>query len=233
MNILGLIPARGGSKGIPGKNSKKLAGKELIRYTVEAAVACQSISRLVVSTDDENIAAISRDAGAEVPFLRPDHLAADNSPTIDTVIHVLDYFKSINIDFDAVCLLQPTTPFRTAEDIDHAVEVFVQSKADSLISVREVPHQYNPHWVFEAVEGSDFLDLATKDQEIIPRRQDLPKAFYRDGAIYITSSAVLLEKQSFYGDKLAYCRFTHSPAINLDTPEDWERAEQWILKGKT
>lgn len=228
MSILGLIPARAGSKGIPGKNIKKLGGKELIRYTIEAALSCSGLQEVIVSTEDKGIADISRRAGAAVPFLRPPALASDSSPTIDTVKHALQFFDAAGRHFDAVCLLQPTTPFRSARDIDQAIEKYLSSGADSLISVREVPHVFNPHWVFEPMGGSDFLRTAVDDTHFITRRQDLPAAYYRDGAIYITSRQVLLEKSSFYGQKLAYCMLTDSPDINLDTPADWARAEDYL-----
>ena len=228
MKILGLIPARGGSKGIPGKNIKKLAGKELIRYTIEAGLACSLLDELVVSTEDPLIAQISKNAGAKVPFLRPVALAADQAPTIDTVLHALDFFASQEVHFDAVCLLQPTTPFRSTANIEQAINQFISSDADSLISVREVPHQFNPHWVFEAQDPSGYLSLATGEKQIISRRQELPKAFYRDGAIYITSTEVLLNQQSFYGQRLAYCQLDPSPNINLDTMDDWCQAEKTL-----
>lgn len=227
--MLGLIPARGGSKGIARKNIKKLGGKELIRYTIDAALACDSLSCVVVSTEDEEIAAISRNAGAEVPFLRPTALAADHSPTIETVLHALKYFRETGVLFEAVCLLQPTTPFRSPADIRLAVRRYSESGADSLISVRQVPHQFNPHWVFEPVaDDQPYLQLACGDREIIPRRQELPPAYYRDGAIYITDRELLVKRKTFYGERLAYCLLEGSPDINIDTPADWERAEQFL-----
>jgi CMP-N-acetylneuraminic acid synthetase len=230
MKILGLIPARGGSKGIPKKNIKKLGGKELIRYTIEMSLKCSDINELIVSTDDENIAHISREAGANVPFLRPKELAADTSPTIDTIVHALQFFKEKNIHFDAVCLLQPTTPFRTSEDIQNAIQIFKKSKADSLISVREVPHVYNPHWIFEPQKNSDFLKLATGEETIISRRQDLPKAYHRDGSIYITKSEIILNQNSLYGQNIAYYLTKNDHDVNIDTMGDWRKAEAVLNK---
>ncbi|MEM9823701.1 MAG: acylneuraminate cytidylyltransferase family protein, partial [Bacteroidota bacterium] len=157
MKILGLIPARGGSKGIPGKNIKRLGGKPLIEYAIAAGLASRAIERVVVSTDDETIAQLSRQLGAQVPFIRPADLATDQSPTIDTVIHAITFFQDQGVEFDAVCLLQATSPFRSAEDIRNAIHTFRQSGADALISVREVPHTYNPHWVFEEEAQSGYL----------------------------------------------------------------------------
>ena len=136
MRILGLIPARGGSKGIPHKNSKLLGGKPLIAYSIEAALASAQLTSVLVSTDDEGIAEVSRQFGAQVPFLRPAALAQDHSPTIDTVVHALQYYRATGEDYDAVCLLQPTSPFRTAQDIQLAVSAFRQAGTESHFSAR-------------------------------------------------------------------------------------------------
>lgn len=230
MKILGLIPARGGSKGIPQKNIKVLGGQPLIQYSIEVGLACSMIDTVVVSTDDETIAQISREAGAQVPFLRPAALATDQSPSIDTVIHALQYFIEQGRAFDAVCLLQPTSPFRHLAEVEKAIQHFINQNADSLISVREVPHTYNPHWVFETEETTPFLKIATGEKQIISRRQDLPKAYYRDGALYLTKSEIVLEDRSLYGQKIAHYLIKESPAINIDTMEDWEKAERAIAK---
>lgn len=228
MKILGLIPARGGSKGIPKKNIKKLGGKELIRYSIEVGLAVSAINTLIVSTDDEDIASISKEAGATIPFMRPSDLATDSSPSIDTVLHALDFFDKKNIVFDAVCLLQATTPFRAAADIAKAIQLFKEKGADSLISVREVPHHYNPHWVFEKDKHSPYLKIATGEKEIISRRQALPKAYHRDGALYLTKSEVLREKKSLYGEKILPCILENSAQINIDTMEDWTAATTYL-----
>ena len=225
MKILGLIPARGGSKGIPGKNIKMLAGKPLIVYSIEVALSCELLSEVLVSTDDETIAQVSRKAGASVPFLRPAELATDQSPTIDTVVHALKYFEAQGQRFDAVCLLQPTSPFRNVTDLQQAIAHFQAEDADSLISVRAVPHHYNPHWVFEKETDSSFLKIATGEKEIIPRRQELPKAYHRDGAIYISKSEIVLTNRSLYGQKITYYLMTDQPNINIDHQSDWEAAE--------
>lgn len=232
MKILGLIPARGGSKGVPGKNQKKLVGKPLICYTIAAALASNALEKLIVSTDDESIAQLSKNAGAEVPFLRPKALATDNSPTIDTVIHALRFYEDQNIYFDGICLLQPTCPLRNPQDIFQAIKIFKKKKADSLISVREVPHQYNPHWTFEQKEDSLYLKIATGEKQIIPRRQALPKAYHRDGSIYITRTTVLKALNSLYGEKISWYQSPNPHYVNIDTIDDWEVAEKLIKKIK-
>ncbi len=168
MKILGLIPARGGSKGVPRKNIKLLGDKPLIQYTIEKALACTSLTDVIVSTEDPEIATISRNLGAQVPFLRPAGLAEDSTPSIDVVIDVLLQLKRSHINYDAVCLLQPTSPFRAQEEIEECISKFILTEADSLISVKEVPHQYNPHWVFQPYKYN-FLKLFGDSRKIITR----------------------------------------------------------------
>lgn len=232
MKILGLIPARGGSKGIPRKNIKLLGDRPLIAYTIQTGLACKLLDTLIVSSEDEEIIGVSKNAGAVVPFIRPVELASDTAPTIDTVLHALHYFKSINQSFDAVCLLQATTPFRHLADLEAAIQAFISSDADSLISVKRVPHQFNPHWIFKEIADTGFLKIATGEKEIISRRQDLPSAYYRDGAIYLTKTSIILEKKSLYGDKIIHHLMTNSPDINIDTMEDWKMAEQYLEQNK-
>jgi CMP-N-acetylneuraminic acid synthetase len=228
--VLALIPARGGSKGIKLKNLKKLAGRELVRYTIDTALSCAQISKVVVSTDHKMIADICKDAGAEVPFMRPRELANDTSPTIDTVLHAIDYLREQGSDFEVVCLLQPTFPFRAAADLEDALSAFLDSNADSLISVRKVPHKYNPHWTYKK-GNHNFLSIATGEKEIISRRQDLPDAYHRDGAIYLTRTAILTSQKSLFGQRILGYEMHSSPDINIDTPEDFRHAEEYI-KGK-
>ncbi len=232
MKILGLIPARGGSKGIPQKNRKELVGKPLIVYSIESALKSQMIDHLMVSTDDEMIRDISEKAGAIVPFLRPAELASDQSPTIDTVIHTLHFYENKSIHFDAVCLLQPTCPFRTSQEIDEAIQIFKKEDADCLISVKEVPHTYNPHWTFEIKKDSPYLNIATGEKEIISRRQELPKAYYRDGSIYLTKTKVILQNKSLYGEKISWILSSNPRHVNIDTMADWELATQFATEKK-
>ena len=231
MRILGIIPARGGSKGVPGKNIKQLAGKPLIYYTIEASRRAGLITATVVSTDSEEIAAIAKSYGAEVPFLRPAELADDTASSVDVVIHAVEYLKKEGKVFDAVCLLQPTYPFREEGFIDKAVKIFIENDSDSLISVLSLPDKYNPHWIFEKSKD-DFLRLATGEKEIIKRRQDLPEAFYRDGSVYITKTDVLINEHSLYGGKIGYIISDINRYVNIDTIEDWGKAEELAEKIK-
>ncbi|MEP6260326.1 MAG: acylneuraminate cytidylyltransferase family protein [Gillisia sp.] len=227
MKILGLIPARGGSKGIPGKNIKLLGGKSLLAYTVVSAKAAKLLHRVILSSDDEKIIVVARELGIDVPFVRPAELAGDAAGSLEVIQHAVKFLKRQGEEFDAVCLLQPTTPFRSGGLIDEAIEKFQSGDYDSVISVREVPEEFNPHWVFEVKEGS--LTIATGEKEIIKRRQDLPKAYHRDGAIYITKTSVLVEHNSLYGEKIGFIDTTNDPYVNIDTPEDWERAHRLII----
>ncbi|GGD84777.1 acylneuraminate cytidylyltransferase family protein [Planktosalinus lacus] len=226
-NILAVIPARGGSKGIPGKNIKLLGGKPLLQYTVEAVRESSLLSRVILSSEDTAIIEVAKSLGVEVPFVRPAQLAIDNSGSLEVVQHALAFFKEKGEFFDAVCLLQPTTPFREKGSIDEALQQFINRGVDSLVSVREVPAEYNPHWVFEADEEG-CLHSATGDRDIIKRRQELPKAYFRDGSIYLTKTDVILQQNSLYGNSIGYVVSKGKRYVNLDTLADWERAEDLI-----
>lgn len=227
MKILAIIPARGGSKGVPGKNIKLLNGKPLLAYTSEIALQSKYLTEVIVSTEDEKIIVIAKSLGIKVPFIRPMALAQDNTSTIDAIIHALEWYENQNIFFDAVCLLQVTSPFRTVEFLDKAIEKFIEKNTDSLVSVQKVPHEYNPHWTFE-VNAEGNLQLATGETEIISRRQELPAAYHRDGSIYITKSKVLLKQHSLYGKSIAFIESESDFYVNIDTLEDWEKAEKII-----
>lgn len=224
MKVLGLIPVRGGSKGIPRKNEKSLHGKPLLQYTVESALASQMLSTTIVSTEDDQLFKLSLELGVSAPFKRPHYLAMDTSSSVDVVIHAIKALEEMGEEFDAVCLLQATNPFRKPGMIDNAIDAFKESGADSLVSVLPVPHEYNPHWVFEPNDHG-YLIIATGETEIIKRRQELPPAFIRDGAIYLTKTEVLLKKKSLYGDSTSYILSDIERHVNIDTIEDWKAAE--------
>ncbi|WP_298556313.1 acylneuraminate cytidylyltransferase family protein [uncultured Algibacter sp.] len=231
MNILGIIPARGGSKTVPGKNIKLLAGKPLLQYTVDVAKASKHLTKLILSSDDDRIISIANQLKLEVPFKRPSDLAQDKSPTLPVIQHALNFYKDQGIYFDAVCLLQVTSPFKTTEFIDNAIKKFIESKADALVSVKKVPDEYNPHWTFKA-NDNDCLELSTGEEKIISRRQDLPIAYHRDGIIYLTKTKVLLEQNSLYGKTLTYIESPLDSNINIDTFDDWNQAEDYLKNNK-
>jgi N-acylneuraminate cytidylyltransferase len=145
------------------------------------------------------------------------------------IIHALKFFAEKGEEFDAVCLLQVTTPFRRKGLIDEAIQKFIETQADALVSVLPVPHEFNPHWVFEP-NAEGLLSISTGEEKIIPRRQDLPPAFFRDGSIYLTKTNVLLNQNSLYGEKLAFILGDMESHVNLDTMGDWEKAENLVKK---
>jgi len=224
MKVLAIIPARSGSKGVPGKNIKMLGTKPLLQYTAEAALKSSLLTDVIISTDSEEIAAIARNCGIEVPFIRPAALATDTASSIDVVMHALNFLEQQGRCYDAVCLLQPTNPFRSVGFIDKAIIKFEQMQADSLLSVLPVPHEYNPHWIFVPT-GDGSLKIVTGDPEIIKRRQDLPPAYFRDGSIYLTKTSVIQKQHSFYGDRIGYIVSDPMFYINIDNPDDWSNAE--------
>ena len=224
MRTLGLVPARGGSKGIPRKNLRALAGRPLLEYTARTALAAASLSKVILSTDDEAIAETGRAAGLAVPFLRPAELAEDDTPTLPVVQHALRWLERHGERYDAVCLLQPTSPFRRPATIDGCVALLERSGADSVISVVPVPAEHNPHWVyFRSDDG--LLRLSTGEASPIPRRQALPPAWCRDGSVYVVRAQIVLEGGTLYGDRVAGWISEEDDVVNLDEMDDWGRAE--------
>lgn len=224
MRIVGLVPARGGSKGVPRKNIKPLAGRPLLAYTAEAALAAKRLARVVLSTDDEEIAAVGRTCGLEVPFLRPAELAEDSTPTLPVVQHALRWLIETGDSFDAVCLLQPTNPLRRAADIDSCIELLIQQHADTVFTMLSVPAEHNPHWVYFKTEDGT-LRLATGEATPIPRRQLLPPAFHREGSVYVTRTHIVLEQNSLYGARVVGYEMEAARSVNIDTLADWALAE--------
>lgn len=229
LRILGVIPARGGSKGIPRKNIRLLAGKPLLQHTAEAALAAERLARVILSTEDPEIAEVGRRCGLDVPFLRPPELALDDTPTLPVLQHAVRELEKTGERFDAICLLQPTNPFRRTADIDGCLDLLLQSGADSVFTVLPVPSEHNPHWVYFRDEHG-LLRLSTGQAAPIPRRQLLPPAFHREGSVYVTRRDVLMEQNSLYGSKVAGFLIDSSRSVNLDTMADWERAETLLSK---
>jgi len=224
--IIAIIPARGGSKGVPKKNIKILGGKPLIQYTIEKALEAR-FKRVIVSTDNEEIAAISKSIGAEVPFIRPHDLANDKASSFSLVEHAVEFFEKEKEDYDAICLLQPTYPFRTNKLINSCIKKFVNSSFDSVISVLEVPDKYNPNWILKPSDNNliSFLNMENSQKPVV-RRQDLPKYFFRDGAVYLSKKDTIKYHKSIYGEKIGYVISDKSRYVNIDTLYDWKIAEK-------
>lgn len=199
-NCLAIIPARGGSKGLPRKNIRLLAGKPLIVWTIEQAKKSKYSDKVIVSTEDKEIAKISKKYGAEVPFLRPKELATDSSPTIDTIIHAISWFEKREEYFDIVVLLEPTSPLRKKDDLDNAIELFIESidKADSLVSVSEV-HLENPYIMKKIENGyvKPFIEIG----ENVYQRQQLPKVYFPYGVVYLSKTDTLKRYKTFYQER--------------------------------
>jgi CMP-N-acetylneuraminic acid synthetase len=230
MRVLGLIPARGGSKGIVRKNIGMLCGRPLLQYTADAALKAKRLTRVVLSTEDEEIAEIGRKCGLEIPFLRPVQLAKDDTPTLPVVQHAIEYLEMAGDSYDAVCLLQPTNPLRPAEVIDACVEMLEKSSADSVITVLPVPVKYNPHWVYFEGDGG-FLSLSTGEDNPIIRRQELPVAYHREGSVYLTRRNIVIEQGSLYGKHVLGYLIDPKRSANIDCPEDWEHVESLLSSG--
>lgn len=227
--VLGIVTARGGSKGIPRKNLVTLAGKPLLQYTAEAALAAKTLSRVILSTDDPEIAEVGRLCGLEVPFMRPKELAQDDTPTLPVLQHAVRFLEEKGERYDAICLLQPTNPLRKPEWIDDCVRLLFERGADAVVTVLPVPYEYNPHWVyFQREDGT--LYLSTGEKEPIPRRQLLPPAFHREGSVYVTRRDVLMEQNSLYGEKLLGYVLNPEECVNIDSIEDLARAEELLKK---
>ncbi|TSD03980.1 MAG: N-acylneuraminate cytidylyltransferase [Parcubacteria group bacterium Greene0714_36] len=237
MKILGVITARGGSKGIPGKNIKLLAGKPLIAHTIKAAKESGIFDQLIVSTDDENIAAVAHEYGCTIPFLRPAELARDDTPHLAVLQHAVRWLKERQgYAPDSVMILQPTSPLRRAFHIRGSADLFQKTGADSVVSITVVPEHYNPHWQFR-VDAENRLSLFTGVAlpKIISRRQDLPKTFIRNGAIYLFKTDLLFDpvNPSFYGTDVAGYPMDKKYSANIDTMDDWAIAARTLVEDKT
>jgi CMP-N,N'-diacetyllegionaminic acid synthase len=228
-NVLGLIPARGGSQGIPRKNIKLLGDRPLISYTIASALASIELSAVCVSTDDREIGDLALSYGASVPFIRPASLATSAASSVDVILHALDYYRSEGREFEAICLLQPTCPFRPRGQIDQAISLWRNSGSDSLVTVLPVPPVCNPYWVMFEREGC--LVPALDKAEVITRRQDLPPAYQRSGSIYLVSCSKLLHSKSLFVGNVIPLRQCERHHVNLDSAEDWANAEALLMRG--
>ena len=230
MKVLGIVTARGGSKGIPGKNLKLLGGKPLLAYTIETARRSGALDRVILSTEDEAIAAAGRDLGCDVPFIRPLDLAQDDTPHLPVIQHATRWMQErINYRPDAVMILQPTSPLRAVDDITAAVELLERSGADSVLSVNEVPVHAHPMRALRVdAAGNAVLFVSGEPvRKRINRRQDLPQAWVMNGAIYACRTRVLFAAEpSLYGDRVVAYRMPAERSISIDDLEDWAAAER-------
>lgn len=222
MEILAIIPAREGSKGLLKKNIKNLGDKPLVAYTIEAVLKSKYVSRVIVSTDNKEIAQISKQYGAEVPFIRPIELAKDESPTIDAIVHAINWIEeNENKEYEYICLLQCTSPFRTTDQIDEAIEKLINEDGDSIVSVCEV--EQNPYWM-KKIENKYLVDFIKQEKQYT-RRQDIPKLYRLNGAIYIIKKETLLNERSFFAKKTIPYIMDKLTSLDIDDIIDFKLAE--------
>jgi CMP-N,N'-diacetyllegionaminic acid synthase len=223
-NIIGIIPARGGSKGILRKNIVKLNKKPLIYYSISEAKKSKFLSKVVVSTEDVEIANVAKKFDVCV-IKRPKNLASDKSQSIDTIKHTIHFLEKQNkSQIDIIVFLQPTSPLRTTEDIDKAISKFIKSKCDSLISVNETSH--SPYFMYTL--KNNFLKPLLKISIRSKRRQDMPKIFQVNGAIYITSRDMILKKNTVFGKKILPFVMDVEKSIDIDSSLDLIVAEHLL-----
>ncbi len=225
-STLFLIPARGGSKGIPGKNIKPLCGKPLLLYTIEAARAVADDADICVSTDSPQIRAVAQSAGLDVPFLRPAELSADNSGSHEVMLHALDFYRDRGVDYHCVVLLQPTSPFRTPDDIRGAMALFDED-TELVVSVTEAAT--NPYYNCYELDEAGFLHIS-KGDGILLRRQDAPPAYEYNGAVYVISTAALRRHPIGKMTRRRPFLMPKERSVDLDTPLDWIVAEMLMAQ---
>ena len=226
--ILAVITARGGAKGIPRKNIKDLCGKPLIAYTAEAARESKYLTRSILSTDDQEIALITKRYGIEVPFMRPAEIAQDKSTAMEVVQHALLWLKeNEREEYDYLIILQPTSPLRTAEDIDACIEIAVDTDADSVMSMKEL-EDFSPKKMKKTEDGV-ILPYFEEEGKESSRRQDLAKMYKRNCAIYLTKTDYIKQGDLFGKISRAYI-MPEERSVDINKPVDFDMAEFWMKK---
>jgi CMP-N,N'-diacetyllegionaminic acid synthase len=225
MRILGLIPARGGSKRLPGKNIMLLGGKPLISWTIESAKGIPEICDLLVSTDSKEIAKIAKAAGASVPWLRPSHLATDEATSVDVALHALDWYEKEFCKIDGLLLLQPTSPFRSKSTIQNGIDLFEKFNQEPVIGVSLA--QSHPQWAFK--QQGEFIVPFMKNHKVGSQSQELIPAFSPNGLLYLVSPEYLRKEKSFGGTSAIPCHASSvKEAIDIDTNLDFEFARHML-----
>ena len=224
-SILAIIPARGGSKGVPRKNLREIAGKPLIAWAIEAGKKSHCIDRLILSSDDPEIISLARSWSCEVPFVRPAELARDETPGIDPVLHVLSVLPE---KYDYIMLLQPTSPLRLAEDIDGCMETCLRHQAPACVTVTEVDQ--SPFWMYRLDASRHLAPLM--DQKSLPAcRQDLPKIYILNGAVYVAQTAWLQQQRTFLTNETVGHIMPRERSLDVDTELDLKICESLISGG--
>ena len=226
LKVLGLVTARGGSKGLPGKNMRPLCGKPLIVWTIDAARAARCLDAVVVSTDDPIIAEAARQAGAEVPFIRPVELAGDTASSIDTVLHAVDFLATADRSFDIVVLLEPTSPLREPSDIDQGVTRLIESGAGSIVSVCRAESTH-PAFMYRC-EGAGRLRPFMECQPTGLRRQEIDPLYFLEGTLYASRIDVLHAQRSFYHEDTIGYEVPKWKSLEIDDIEDFLMVEALV-----
>jgi len=227
--VLGLVPARGGSKGVPRKNVRLLAGRPLLEYTARAAVESGVLDRVVLSTDSEEIADVGRRVGLEVPFMRPAAMAADDTPMLAVVRHAIDTLDEQGWHAEIVVLLQPTSPLRRPEHVRAAVRLLRETNADSVVTVAELQRHLSPDYVMRIDDGQ--LKPFLPEGAGVTRRQDARAAYWRDGTVYVCWRRTIERFNSLYGEDCRPLVIDGADALSIDSAADWDAAVR-ILAGR-
>lgn len=225
--MIAIIPARGGSKGLPGKNIKLLGGLPLIYYSINAAIKSKSIDRVIVSTEDNEIASIAKDCGAEV-LIRPTNLALDTSMAIDTYLHVVDFIAKQDLkQIESFAALLPTAPLRSSQDIDEAIKIFNDKNASSVISVTEAPVPLN--W-YKRITKKGTLENYSHEFDNLKNRQEHESTYVPNGAIFVFKTEILRLKRHYYTDKTYPYIMPRERSIDIDDLFDFKLAEYLVNK---
>ena len=219
--ICAIVPARGGSRGIPRKNLRPFRGRPLVCHAIDVARAAALVERVLVSTDDPEIADVARAAGAEAPFLRPAALAQDDTPTLPVLQHAVRWLEGSGTSVTAVVVLQPTSPLRTAREVDAAIRIFLETGADSVASVCEVDE--SPFWM-QRLEGDRLVPFVPEGMAYL-RRQDLPRLYRLNGAIYVTRRSVLMDTERVVGADTRALVMDRRQSVDIDDELDFQLAE--------
>jgi CMP-N,N'-diacetyllegionaminic acid synthase len=229
--VLGLVPARGGSKGLPDKNVRPFAGRPLVAYAAAAARESGVIDRLVLSTDSEAIAAAGRAAGLEVPFMRPAELAGDETPMLPVIEHTLMTLAAGGWEAEMIVLLQPTSPLRTARHIRDAVTLLRDTQADSVVTVVELPRHLSPDYVMR-IEGGVLRPFLPEGAHVT-RRQDARPAYVREGSVYACWRRTVETFGNIYGRDCRPLLIDPAESLSIDSAADWDAGERRLLEGRT
>ncbi len=227
--VLGIVPARGGSKGVPGKNVRPLAGLTLLEYTARAARESGVLDRVILSTDSAEIADTGRRAGLDVPFMRPVMLASDDTPMLPVIQHALESLARDGWSADMIVLLQPTSPLRRPDHIRAAVTTLRDTKADSVVTVVEIPRHLSPDYVMR-IDGGRLQPFLPEGARVT-RRQDARPAYCRDGTVYAFWRATIERFGGIYGEDCRPLLIDARESLSIDSPADWDAAER-LLAGR-